>query len=347
MNSLACAAGSGKNALFDKIEGDMRNLPWVLLGCLLAAPVSAEELERKAETGTVHFVPAPGKVPSYHQLDEHTFPFEVKPRTELPVAGITISDLKFPSPVESPHEQNNTVYAEYYRPKGKGPFPAVIVLDILDGGEIVPRTQAGMLAQNGIAALHVKMAYYGARRPPDKSARLISPNLLQTLSAVRQTVLDCRRATAWLESRPEIDANKLGIMGTSLGSFLAALTAESEPKISKVALLYGGGGFVEGYCDHPKAKQVVENFAKIGITKDLMKQAIAHADPITCAANLKGRDVLIIAAKRDDVVPPKMAEAMWEACGKPKIVWYDTTHYGAVLFVLPAMKQVLTHFQWK
>src|SRR5262245_16012394 len=330
-----------------RFEGDMRNLCWVLLGSLLAAPVGAEEIERKAESGKVHFVPAAGKVPSYHELGEHTFPFTLRSRTSFPVAGISISDLTFPSPVDSPHDQNNTVYAEYYRPTGKGPYPAVIVLDILDGGEIVPRTQASMLAQNGVAALHVKMAYYGARRPPGSSARLVSPNLPMTLAAIRQTVLDCRRATAWLESRPEIEGKKLGIMGTSLGSFLAALTAESEPKISKVALLFGGGGFVEGYCDHPKARPVFENIAKIGITKDVLKTVIAKVDPLTCADYLKGRDVLLIAAKRDDVVPPKMAEAMWEACGKPKIVWYDTTHYGAVFYVLPALKQVLEHFHWK
>src|SRR6266568_2525269 len=206
--------------MFDKIEGDMRNLPWVLLGGLLAAPVGAEEVEHKPEAGTVHFVPSPGKVPSYHELAEHTFPYTLKRRSEWPIAGISVSELTFPSPVESPHPQNNTVYAEYYRPTGKGPFPAVIVLDILDGGEIVPRTQAQMLAQNGIAALHVKMAYYGPRRPPGSSARLLSLNLPMTLAAVRQTVLDMRRAIAWLESRPEIDGHKLGIMGTSLGSFL-------------------------------------------------------------------------------------------------------------------------------
>src|SRR5206468_3604891 len=140
---------------FGQDEGNMRNLPWVLLGGLLAAPVGAEDLERKAESGTVHFVPAAGKVPSYHQLDEHTFPFDLKPKSELAATGVSVSALTFPSPVESPCEQNNTVYADYYRPKGNGPFPAVIVLDILDGGEIVPRTQAVTLAQNGIAALHV------------------------------------------------------------------------------------------------------------------------------------------------------------------------------------------------
>ena len=43
-------------------------------------------------------------------------------------------------------------------------------------------------------------------------------------------------------------------------------------------------------------------------------------DPITKAANLHGRSVLMIAAKRDEIVPPSAATALWEALGKPKIL---------------------------
>ena len=75
-----------------------------------------------------------------------------------------------------------------------------------------------------------------------------------------------------------------------------------------------------------------------------MVKRIAPADPITCAANLKDRRLLMLAGKRDDIVPPKMAEALWQASGKQKIVWYDCTHYGAVLYLAPALQQVLAHF---
>ncbi|MCX7699778.1 MAG: alpha/beta hydrolase family protein, partial [Gemmataceae bacterium] len=199
---------------------------------------------------------------------------------------------------------------------------------------------------NQVAALHVKMAYYGPRRPAKLPLRMLSTDIPHTLAAVRQTVLDLRRAVAWLETRPEIDGSKLGICGTSLGSFLAALTAESEPKLSKVALLYGGGGFVEGYRDHPRAKPLVIALQILGIPLDVLKQALAPVDPLTCADNLKSRDVLIVAAKRDDIVPPRMAELMWEACGKPKIVWFDTTHYGAVFHAVSTLRYVLEHFRW-
>ena len=34
--------------------------------------------------------------------------------TAMPLSGYTISELTFPSPVESPYPENNTVYAEYF-----------------------------------------------------------------------------------------------------------------------------------------------------------------------------------------------------------------------------------------
>jgi dienelactone hydrolase len=300
------------------------------------------------ERGSVAFTPLPdANTPSMYRLSPHRFDFELTRTAELPVSGLTIYQLTFPSPVETAYPENNTVYAEYYVPNGKGPFPAVIVLEVLAGGEGLARGMARALAQNKVAALFVRMAYYGPRSPKSARVRLLSPNLLQTMDAVRQTVLDCRRATAWLESRSEVDAKKLGIVGTSLGSFLAALTAEMEPKLNKVAILYGGGGFVDGYYDHLRAKPLVEQFEKMGGGKNFAKAVIASVDPLTHAANLKGRDVLFVAAKRDDIVPPQMAVALWKASGEPKIVWFDTTHYGAAFFAASTLNEVVKHFKWE
>src|SRR5207245_8325209 len=160
----------------------------------------------------------------------------------------------------SPYPENNTVHAEYYRPNRPGPFPCVVVLDITGGDQKLSRIIARHLAQNGIGGLFVQMAYYGPRRPAGTSKRLLSYDLAPTFDAIRQTVLDLRRAAAWMEARPEIDKNSLGIMGTSLGSFMAALTAEMEPRYAKVAVLLGGGGFVDVYYQHPQAAPFVKIF---------------------------------------------------------------------------------------
>jgi dienelactone hydrolase len=161
---------------------------------------------------------------------------------------------------------------------------------------------------------------------------------------VRQTVLDLRRATAWMASRPELDGKRLGILGTSLGSFLGSLTAEMEPRLGRVAILLGGGGLVEAWYDDPRAKQLRTIWETLGGTKEKLARLIAPADPLTCAANLKEHKVLMLAAKRDEIVLPKMAEAMWKASGEQKIVWFDCTHYGAVGYLVPALNCVVEHF---
>jgi len=60
---------------------------------------------------------------------------------------------------------------------------------------------------------------------------------------------------------------------------------------------------------------------------------------------LKDRQVLIIAAKKDEIVPPKMAEALWKATGQQKIVWFNNAgHYTAALYLVSGLKHVVEHF---
>jgi dienelactone hydrolase len=325
----------------------MRCLPVASLpALLLLAVVRAGDASPPVEKGTVHFRPLDDQhnVPERYRLAEHTFPFELTLKRSLPGIDVDVFVLRYPSPVETPCPENNTVYAEYYRPRGPGPFPAVIVLDVTAGNQMLSRSMATYLAQNGIAGLFVQMAYYGPRRPPGSRLRLLSPNVPHTLEAVRQTVLDLRRAGAWLASRPELDAARLGIVGTSLGSFIGALTAEMEPRLGRVAVLLGGGGLVDAYYDHPKARLARQAYEALGGSKEKLARLIAPADPLTCAANLKERKLLMLAGRRDDVVPPRMAEALWRASGRQRLVWYDCTHLGAVLYIVPAMSELVRHF---
>jgi dienelactone hydrolase len=313
--------------------------------CLFVGPGVADQPPLK-EKGTVAFTPAGDqkKAPERYRLEAHQFDFELTHIKDLPLSGVEVHELRFPSPVKSPCPENNIVHAEYYRPKGKGPFPGVIVLDITGGNQQLSRLIARHLAQNKIAGLFVQMAYYGPRRPAGSPLRLLSYDVDHTLEAIRQTVLDVRRATAWMESRPELDKKRLGIMGTSLGSFVAALTAEMEPKLGRVVVLLGGGGFVDAYYDHPQVATYRKVWERLGGSKQTIAKLIAPVDPITCAENLKDRKLLIIAAKKDEVVPPRMAEALWEATGRQRIVWLNAGHYTAAIYLVNGLNLLVEHF---
>lgn len=294
---------------------------------------------------TVDFVPVGDNadVPERFHLAKHSFPVELEKKYDLPASGVEIYKLRFPSPVESPHLENNTVHCEYFVPKGKTNVPAVIVLDILDGAQVVSRGEAMWLAQHDVAALVVQMAYYGPRRPAKERIRLLSTDIDHSVKAITQTVLDCRRAAAWLAQRPEVDAKKLGIVGTSLGSFVGGLVAAAEPRLTTACLLLGGGDLVDAFYHHPKAApfRAINEFLGGDIKK--LKKLIDPVDPITYAKWLKGKRLLLIAASRDDVVPPVAMKRLWEATGQPKLIWLDATHVGAAAYVFPTMQAVIAH----
>jgi dienelactone hydrolase len=296
---------------------------------VLVAALPAFAAEPKVETGEVKFA-ADTKtgVPELFRMDARTFAYELKPKYSLPNAEVDVYTLTFPSAVKTANISNNTVYGEYYKPRSAGKHPTLMVLDILDGAQVVARSQALWLAQHDIASLVVVMAHYGPRREPGSKERLLSTDIEKSVANVRQTVLDCRLALAWLEGRPEVDAKNIGILGTSLGSFVGGILGGVEPKIRSVNLLLGGGALVESFSEHP-------------VTPEKLKKLIDPIDPITYADKLKDKRLLLVAAKNDDVVPPVAMKRLWEAAGKPEMIWVEATHVGSALYTVQMMRAVI------
>ena len=174
------------------------NLPACLLLALLAS-AGTPAVDTTVRTGQIDFKPAATEesIARQFQLAAHRFPFEQRP-VETSATKISIWEVTFPSPVETAFENNNTVHCEYYRPAGPGKYPGVVVLHILGGDFPLSRLFCRTLAHHGVAALFLKLPYYGPRRQPDAPARMISLDPQQTVQGMTQGVLDIRRARAWL-----------------------------------------------------------------------------------------------------------------------------------------------------
>jgi len=315
---------------------------WIYVLMVVAAGSLTSAAEPKVESGEVKFAQtdAASNVPEMYRLENRTFQYELKPKYSLPNAGVDVFSLTFPSAVKTASAANNVVYAEYYRPRTPGKHPAMIVLDILAGAQVVSRPEALWLAQHDIPALVVFMAHYGPRREPGSKERFLSTDIDKSVANVRQTVLDCRLALAWLEARPEVDPKKLGVLGTSLGSFVGGIFGGIEPKIHSVSLLLGGGGLVESFAEHPIGLLLTPVFKLAGITMEKLKKAIDPIDPITYSDQLKTKKLLLIAASNDDVVPPVAMKRLWEATGKPEMIWVEATHVGSALYLFQMMRAV-------
>jgi cephalosporin-C deacetylase-like acetyl esterase len=313
--------------------------------CLSFAAAAADE--PAVRRGEVKFTPAADEaqvVPEPFRLPEQTFAFE---QTRQPSgAEISVSLVTFPSPVVTAEVNNNTVHCEYFRPAKPGKYPACVVLHILGGDFPLARLFATNLAQHGVAALFVKMPYYGERRQPGSSARMVSTNPEETVRGMTQAVKDIRYAAAWLSAQEEVDSSQLGIFGISLGGITASLAATAEPRFTKICPVLAGGDLNRVLSDSQEKHMVAarQNWLSGGHTLDELVNLMKTVDPCSYGQCVRGRKVLMLNAEHDEVIPKACTESLWKAFGQPEIVWYNCGHYTAMLFVIDALNRAADFF---
>lgn len=103
-----------------------------------------------------------------------------------------------------------------FLPAGDDRHPAVLVLGGSEGG--LPARRAAWLASHGYAAL--ALAYFHYEDLPDQLHNIPLEYFGQAL--------------AWLAQRPEVDANRIGVMGVSRGGELALQLGSMYPTIHAV-----------------------------------------------------------------------------------------------------------------
>ncbi len=310
--------------------------------CLLYSVAVALPPPREGE---IHFdlTEKEGTVAELFRMKAHKFPFkqEFQPTSST---AIEISLVTFPSPVETPHAVNNTVHCEYFRPLKPGKHPAVVALHILGGDFDLTRLFCRQLAQNGVAAMFLKLPYYGPRRPEGVEVRMISENPNDTIANMRQGILDIRRAAAWLRGQDEVDENQLGIFGISLGGITSALASTAEPRFQKICLMLAGGDMARIAWESPELEDIRSNWLDKGGSKEQFLDLIKQIDPVTYGDRVRGRKILMLNASHDEVIPKVCTESLWHAFGEPEIVWMEAVHYSAMRFIFDALSRVTKFF---
>jgi len=128
-----------------------------------------------------------------------------------------------PTPVQF-DSQGVTCAADLWLPRQPSPVPAVVLANGFSGTKdwIVPRFAAGFAAA-GLAALTFDYRHLGLSAGQPR--QLVDPQ--------RQRA-DLRAAFAYLCSRPEVDAQRVALWGTSLGGSHVVEFAAGEPRIAAV-----------------------------------------------------------------------------------------------------------------
>jgi dienelactone hydrolase len=137
--------------------------------------------------------------------------------------------LRFHSPVRTPYPENNVVHAQWFpAPKSKR---AVVVLPHWNAPVDAHNALCRGLARLGISALRISLPYHDYRMPAElnRADYAVSSNICRTVDATRQAVIDVRCCVDWLQ---RAGYERLGIVGTSLGSAYAYLATSHDERIS-------------------------------------------------------------------------------------------------------------------
>jgi dienelactone hydrolase len=127
---------------------------------------------------------------------------------------------------------NKPIRLDVYLPKSTEKLPAVVALYGSGGGVEGMNEPATMLAAQGFAVF--VLHYFdrtGTTQVADKQT------IFRNYPAWGKTVWD---AISHIEQHPQVDAKRIGLLGFSLGAYLALSVASVDPRVKAVVEFFGG-----------------------------------------------------------------------------------------------------------
>ena len=240
--------------------------------------------------------------------------------------------LRFPSAYETPHNANNTVYARYVPSTGRNGRRrrAVVVLPQWNADADSHMALCRLLAQCGISALRLSLPYHDQRMPTElyRADYIVSANVGRTIQVCRQAVVDARRAIDWLKAR---GYERVGMLGTSLGSCLSMLTAAHDPRVSAAALNHISPFFADVVWEGLSTAHVRAGLNG-SIALPLLRELWRPISPAPYVDRLASTRVLLVYARYDLSFPVRLSRALvddFKARGMtPEVFVLPCGHYS-------------------
>lgn len=176
----------------------------------------------------------------------------------------------------------------------------------------------------GFAMVSFDQLMQGERRLPKDAGYLTQGKAFRRRAAA--TVIDTRRLIDYLLTRPDIDPNRLFLVGASYGAITGSTVAAFDERLKAIVLIYGGGD-IPTLLSAPMITEEVGPAIKV--LAPIVSYILDVADPLHYIGQIKDRPVLFQNGSRDRLVDPRAGKKLQNACKAPKeITWYDSDHIG-------------------
>jgi fermentation-respiration switch protein FrsA (DUF1100 family) len=141
-----------------------------------------------------------------------------------------------------------------------------------------------------------------------------------------QEVLDVEGALAWLRGRPEVDPDRIGMLGESMGAVIAIRAAAQLPEIRAVV----------ADSPYPSLEEAVVNvwrgsglpafpFVPLQVAFGRWQTGLDPAvlRPLDEVGTISPRPILILAGGQDPVTGPDAGQRYYAAAGESSQLWFE------------------------
>lgn len=235
--------------------------------------------------------------------------------------GFTVRQLSLPD-----DETADAVPFEYYDVDEEGPTPVIVLLPIYNGKPMVTRYFARYFASRGWAAVHLS-------RDGDPLADIDMPE-----QAIRENLRDYRRVLDWIGQQSELDPERIGLFGISLGAMDAVMLTALDERIDALVAAMAGGNLANLLMStsYRRIERTVNHLLdERGMSREAFELALdakITTDPLTLAPYVDAERTLLILTRTDAIVPFPAQEALRSELGAPESLFLPTGHRTSVIY---------------
>jgi fermentation-respiration switch protein FrsA (DUF1100 family) len=159
-----------------------------------------------------------------------------------------------------------------------------------------------------------------------KTSHMSQLEFTRALPAMRRAILNTVPAVSlavdYLQTRDDVDPDRIVLIGGSLGALFAPAAAATEPRLAAVGILFGAGDI---------AGVTRANLGDLGVFATplgwVASVLAAPLEPLDYIGDVAPRPLFMLNGTGDDRMPVRFARALHDAAGEPKSVhWIDAGH---------------------
>lgn len=266
-------------------------------------------------------------------------PTVVTLRRQAAAMGGDRLSLAFPSPYCPVHPdyarhyderlENQTAHAEMWRHRPGLSRGTVIGLHGFGMGN--PRIDSLALMVPGLFAagfniVLLTLPLHGARSPAHarfSGQLLAAPSVPDLNESIAQAVHDTVALLAWLRER---DEGPIGLLGLSLGGYIAALMAGLRPDLAFVITVIAPACLGDLAHRFMMDSGQYQGRSDAALSREEFQAAYRVHSPLTYAPLVPRERLLIVAGRGDRIVHPHHAAWLGRHWGNPSVAWFSGSH---------------------